>query len=495
MLQDERRFLTVSELLGRLGGLLDEQPDLQDLVLRGEVTNWVRSRPGHCYFSLKDDQAQVRCVLFAREATGLSFEPCDGRAVQVWGSVTLYKPRGDLQVRVRRMAADGAGALYEALERLRRKLEAEGLFAQDRKRPLPPYPRVIGVVTSEEGAVLHDIRTTLARRNPSVRLLLSPSQVQGPGAEEALVRALKRLEVRPEVDCVIVARGGGSLEDLKAFNSEAVVRAVAECPVPVVSAVGHETDVTLCDLAADLRAPTPTAAAELVAPARDDLLAGLQQFRDRMTRALTRHLQVERHLLEGLQARPCLRFPLRGVEGEIQRLDALADALRRSLARRLQGEREALEAWGRALLRQHPQARVHRDLEGVRALQVRLERAVGTLLRRDREGLERLQGSPSLRDPFRLLRPRQEGLRGLRTLLERAATRACTSRRERLEAARDRLVALSPLGVLDRGYALVLDPAGRVVSSWREVSVGEALQVRLRDGALGVTVKDVEDLG
>ncbi len=487
------RALTVSQLLGRLGQLLDGQSDLQDLVLRGEITNWVRSRPGHCYFSLKDDQAQVKCVLFRGDATTLGFEPGDGTAVRVEGSITLYKPKGDLQVRVRRMQADGVGALYEALEKLRRRLESEGLFQQERKRPLPPYPQVIGVVTSKEGAVLHDIRTTLARRNPAVRILLSPSAVQGEGAEASLVHALQALEQEPGVDCIIIARGGGSLEDLRAFNSEAVVRAVARCRLPVISAVGHETDVTLCDLAADRRAPTPTAAAEIVAPARDDLLLHLHLSGERMVRALSRRLHLEKERLDRLQASPSLRFPRRRVEGEIQRLDALTESMRRSMDRCLRSQREVLEALRRALLQQHPKARLDRDRALVTELTGRLKRAMQSRLQAAFQALLPLVAAPALKEPDRWLGPRQERLKALRTTLLQVADRACRTRRERLEGIRGRLDALSPLRVLERGYAVVQDPSGLVVSSVRSLSRGDRLRIRMRDGCVQTSVAEVEE--
>lgn len=483
---------TVSGLLDRLGDLLEEEPVLQNLTLRAEVTNWVRARSGHCYFSLKDDQAQVRCVMFQGDARSLDFEPSDGVAVRAQGSVALYKPRGELQIRIRRMRADGVGALYEALERLRRRLEAEGLFGQDRKRPLPAYPRVVGVVTSMQGAVLHDIRTTLARRNPTVQILLAPSPVQGEGAEAGLVQALEALQGRPEVDCIILARGGGSLEDLMAFNSEALIRAIAACRVPIVSAVGHETDVTLCDLAADERAPTPTGAAEIVAPALEDLLDELARFRQKLTQGMTREIRMRRERLESLRSAPSLRHPRRRLEAEMLRVDSLWESLRRGLERSLQARLEALGALRRAVRQQHPQARIQRGLDLLSEQTSRLQRAMAIRLQAAGRELDSLVSSAPLREPIRLTSGRQEGLRALRTSLLRAASRVLSGRRERLEAAQGRLEALSPLRVLERGYALVL--AGEeVVSGVEGVQPGDRLEIRLRDGALKTLVEEVED--
>ncbi len=489
---DVERTWTVSGLLGRLGDLLDEQPDLLDLTLRAEITNWTRARSGHCYFSLKDDQAQVRCVMFQGEARHLDFEPADGVAVRAQGRVTLYRPRGELQLRIRRLRADGVGALYEALERLRRRLETEGLFGQDRKRPLPTHPRVVGVVTSKQGAVLHDICTTLARRNPTVQILLAPSPVQGEGAEAGLVQALEDLQQQPEVDCIIVARGGGSLEDLMAFNSEVVVRAVAGCRVPVVSAVGHETDVTLCDLAADERAPTPTAAAEIIAPALEDLLSELARFRQKVTQAMSRRVCLQLERLEHLRSAPSLRHPRRRLEGEMQRLDSLVEGLRRGMGRGLQTRSETLGVLRKGLTQQHPRARIQRNLDLLREQTGRLQRGMALGMQAARQRFEVLGSTGAFREPLRLTASRQEGLEALRTSLLRSAWRGLTRQRERLDAAQGRLEALSPLRVLERGYALVL-AREEVVSSVAAIRPGDRLEVRLRDGAVKTLVEEVEE--
>ena len=239
------------------------------------IRDSTRAASGHCYFSLKDADGQaasLRCAMFRRAAALLDFSPGEGVLVEVRGRVAVYEPRGELQFVVEAMRRAGAGTLYEQFLKLRARLAAEGLFDADAKRALPPHPRRIGVITSSAGAALHDVLTALARRAPQVEVVVYPSPVQGVEAPPALVRALQTANERAEVDLLLLVRGGGSLEDLWAFNDERVVRAVAASALPVVCGVGHETDVTLCDLAADLRAPTPTAAAELAAPARDALL-------------------------------------------------------------------------------------------------------------------------------------------------------------------------------------------------------------------------------
>lgn len=267
-------------------------------AVRGEICAFVRAASGHCYFQLKDAQgqaAQIRCVMFRRVAEGLSVRPVEGLAVEVQGQLTLYEPRGDLQFVVEAMRPAGSGSLYEQFLRLRARLEAEGLFANERKRPVPAFPRSVGIVTSSAGAALHDVLAALARRAPHVRVVVYPCLVQGAQAPDQIVQALGQAARRAEADTLIVCRGGGSLEDLWAFNDERVVRAIAGSPIPVICGIGHETDSTLADFAADLRAPTPTAAAELAAPARQALLEGADHLAHRLhartRRVLDSHAQ------------------------------------------------------------------------------------------------------------------------------------------------------------------------------------------------------------
>lgn len=305
------------------------------VAVRGELSGFTRASSGHCYFSLKDAEgapALLRCAMFRRAATLLDFNPADGQQVQLRGRLGVFEPRGELQLVVEHMQRQGEGTLYEEFLRRRAKLEAQGLFDAARKRPLPSHPRVLGVVTSLGAAALRDVLTTLARRAPQVRVVVYPSLVQGAEAPESLVRALQAAGQRAEADALLLVRGGGSLEDLWAFNDERVVRAVAACPLPLVCGVGHETDVTLADLAADLRAPTPTAAAELAAPARDELEAALRARRERLCMAAERALQQRAQRLDTLTLR--LGAPARALRGQGERLEALAHRLAGALAQR-----------------------------------------------------------------------------------------------------------------------------------------------------------------
>ena len=310
-------------------------------TVRGELSGYTRAASGHCYFTLKDangDAASVRCAMFKRAASQLQFLPADGQQVQLRGRVAVYEPRGELQFIVESMQRSGDGSLYEQFLRLKQKLEAEGLFEASRKRPLVSHPRRIGIVTSLGGAVLHDVATALARRAPQVELIVYPSLVQGADAPAALVAAIEAAGRRREVDTLLLCRGGGSIEDLWAFNDERVVRAIVACTVPVVSGVGHETDTTLADFVADLRAPTPTAAAELSAPSRSDSLSVLDAAAAAMQRRLRRVIDTQAQRLDTLAMRS-LR-PVDAVHRQAQGLNLwslrLAAATQRLVATRVQ---------------------------------------------------------------------------------------------------------------------------------------------------------------
>jgi exodeoxyribonuclease VII large subunit len=303
------------------------------VAVQGEVSGFSRAASGHCYFSLKDMSgapATLRCAMFRRAAALLDFSPADGQHVQLRGRLAVFEARGELQLVVESMQRLGAGSLYEEFLRRRAHLAAQGLFDSARKRPLPAWPLALGVVTSLAAAALHDVLATLARRAPHVRVVLYPCLVQGVDAPTQLVAALQAAGQRREVDALLLVRGGGALEDLWAFNDEQVVRAVAACPLPVVCGVGHETDVTLCDLAADLRAPTPTAAAELAAPARTDAWAALDDRWATLQRSVEAQLHRGGQRLDMLALR--LNQPASVLRAQLQRLEATAGRLRRAVA-------------------------------------------------------------------------------------------------------------------------------------------------------------------
>jgi exodeoxyribonuclease VII large subunit len=312
------------------------------VAVRGELASFQRAASGHCYFTLKDadGSAALRCAMFRRAASLLDFAPADGALVELRGRLAVYEPRGELQFVVESMRRAGAGALYERFLRLKAQLEAEGLFDAVRKRPLPAFPRRIGIVTSLAAAALHDVLTALARRAPQVQAIVYPSPVQGADAPAALAAAIEAAGRRAEVDTLIVCRGGGSLEDLWAFNEALVVRAIAACPLPVVVGVGHETDVTLADLAADLRAPTPTAAAELASPPRDELLDGLRALAERARRGIARRLEGEAQRLDRAALR--LARPAQALAPHRERLARLGERRRAALVRQIDRQRQRL---------------------------------------------------------------------------------------------------------------------------------------------------------
>jgi exodeoxyribonuclease VII large subunit len=410
----------------------------------GEISNFMRAASGHCYFSLKDESAQVRCVLFRHRAQLVDAPLANGARVEVRAVPTLYEARGEFQLTVEFVRRAGVGSLFEAFERTKRKLEAEGLFAAERKRPLPSYPRVVGIVTSPQAAALRDVLTTLKRRMPSVGVIVYPTLVQGEGAPERIANAILTASRRAEVDVLIVCRGGGSTEDLWAFNDERVARAIAASPVPVVTGIGHETDFTIADFVSDMRAPTPTGAAAVVVPDRVALLRRI-----------------------GVHASAIARSAMRHVERRAQRLDHLASRL------------------------QHPGERIALRRERLTNLRARLANATGRVqdmrLQRVARVGDRLTASAP--DIARL----RTRLRAVGGRLPRAGVASMTARTASLDRLAASLLHLDPSAVLDRGYAIVRDTQGRVLRSRSSVVAGDAIDIALADGGIDAVVSNVRD--
>ena len=326
---DPRRFYQVSELLGGLNALLDERVGRVWVV--GEVANLHKAASGHRYFSLKDESGQVRAALFRRAAERVPFEIEDGLEVVAYAEVGIYAARGELQLVVHKLEPRGRGALQLAFEQLRARLEEEGLFDAERKQPLPSFPRRVGVVTSPTSAAVRDVIEVSGRRSPATALLVSPTRVQGEGAEHEIALALDRVAGQPGIEVILLVRGGGSLEDLWAFNTETVARAIARCPLPVVSGVGHETDLTIADLVADLRAPTPSAAVERSLPDRGETAALLQRDARRLVAAVRGQLAAHRQALEAQRSTLRLLSPLARLATQRRRLTVAAGALQRAI--------------------------------------------------------------------------------------------------------------------------------------------------------------------
>ncbi|MFM4676850.1 exodeoxyribonuclease VII large subunit [Aeromonas media] len=442
----QQQIFTVTRLNSAVRMILEQ--DLGLVWLTGELSNLAMPSSGHWYFSLKDISAQVRCAMFKGNNRRVPFRPQDGMQVLVQARVSLYEPRGDYQLIIESMQPAGDGMLALRFEELKRRLGAEGLFDEGRKRPLPREPRAVGLVTSATGAALHDMLTVLGRRAPDLPVFIYPTQVQGSAAIGQIVAAIALANRRAEVDVLIVGRGGGSLEDLWCFNEEAVARAIAHSTIPVVSAVGHEVDVTISDFAADLRAPTPSAAAELVAPDRSARAQRLVHLKQRLVQAISRRQTAARHGFVLLQKRLDHQDPKRRLEQQSQRLDELSGRLQQLLNLRLhQGERRLAN------------------------LELRLQ----------------------ARSPEKLLaagkRRHQLAQERLHTLMNKRQDLAA----HRLAMLSARLDGISPLATLGRGYSITRTPSGEVISRAAQVSPGQQLVTTLAEGSLRVRVEEVHN--
>jgi len=448
MAATERDIFTVSRLNQAVQGLLEGTFPL--IWVEGELSGVARPASGHLYFTLKDSGAQVRCALFRNRAQLLRFRPGDGMQVLVRARVGLYAPRGDYQLIVEHMEEAGDGALRRAFDELKDRLEREGLFDPAHKRPLPRSPRRLGVITSPTGAAIRDILSVLRRRFPGLPVLIYPVPVQGQAAAPAIAKALRTASERGDCDVLILARGGGSLEDLWAFNEEVVARAIYDCAIPVVSGVGHEVDVTIADLAADLRAATPSAAAELVSPLRDEWLLHVQrQARQLMER-------MERQLRE--------------------------KALR-------------VQTLERRLAQQHPERRLQSQAQRVDELERRLGTAMDHRLRHRQSRLARLEDRLQHRSPARALERLESRQAQLRLRLDSALRRRLDRLESRLTGAGRALHSVSPLATLGRGYSILSQADGTVVRDAAQVQVGERLAARLGKGGLFCTVVQKDEGG
>lgn len=352
--------LTVSQLNEYVRRMFQMDPMLRAIELKGEISNLKFHQSGALFFTMKDENASISCVMYSGDVDGLQAMPFEGMRAVASGSVALYVRGGQCQFVVKRMRAQGVGVLYERLQMLKEKLGREGLFEPERKRALPPYPDTIGVVSSPTGAVIHDILNVSLRRNPDAHILLCPVRVQGIGADEEVVEAIHLLERLEHVSVIIVARGGGSMEDLWTFNEECVVRAVAMCKKPIVSAVGHETDVTLCDLAADLRAPTPSAAAECVVPVRDEMLNRIEIMRRQMQESARNAVAERQNALKLAQIKLSANHPSLTIRRQEERLAQRMDALLRAAERQIQNRQTRLETQTAALELLSPYAALKR---------------------------------------------------------------------------------------------------------------------------------------
>ncbi|NIG14272.1 exodeoxyribonuclease VII large subunit [Pantoea sp. Cy-640] len=428
-------IFTVSRLNTTVRQLLENEMGL--VWLSAEISNFTQPASGHWYFTLKDDGAQVRCAMFRNSNRRVSFRPQHGQQVLVRASITLYEPRGDYQLIIESMHPAGEGLLQQQFEQLKARLAAEGLFEQQFKQPLPEPARQVGVITSATGAALHDVLRVLHRRDPSLPVVIYPTAVQGVDAPAAIVRAIELANQRDECDVLIVGRGGGSLEDLWSFNDERVARAIFASRLPIVSAVGHETDVTIADFVADLRAPTPSAAAELVSRNQIELLRRLQYQQQRMEMAMDYYVAQQQRRFTRLQHR---------------------------------------------LQQQHPQLRLARQQTTLIQLQRRLQEAADQRLRLAHRQQDRLlQRLQSQQPQGRILRAQQQ-LQQWHYRLQQGMEKQLNHSRQRFGTLAAQLEGVSPLATLARGFSVTTDAQGQVVKKTRQLHTGDLLRTRLDDG-------------
>lgn len=437
----ERNVYTVARLNREVRMLLER--GLAVIWLEAELSNFTQPASGHWYFTLKDQEAQIRGAMFRQRNINLGFTPKSGQLVLVRGRVSLYEPRGDYQMIVDHLEEAGIGALKREFERLKARLAAEGLFAAQLKRPLPAFPRRIGVITSPSGAAIRDVLHVLNRRYPPAQVLIYPTPVQGATAVPALIQALNLASARADCDVIILTRGGGSIEDLWAFNDEGVARAIRACAIPVVSAVGHEIDFTIADFVADMRAPTPSGAAEVVVPDRQELLDTLRRIGARLVQSGRRELRTANQLLATLQHRLQRMHPGVRLQHSAQRLDELEQRLRKALGAQVQQRNVRLSHALAALLRATP---AHR---------------VASLNARNTE---------------------------LDIRLRHALQRCVLASVHRLNLAQQKLDAVSPLATLARGFAVVTGADGAVITDASRVAVGDEIRALVRHGALRARV-------
>jgi exodeoxyribonuclease VII large subunit len=438
-----KHVLTVSELTGLIRTSIESE--FCDLWLEGEISNLRMPGSGHVYCTLKDDSSQIRAVLFRSSALRMRFTLQEGMCVVVRGRLTIYEPRGEYQIVLESVEPKGIGALQLAFEQLKARLAAEGLFDESRKKALPAFPRTVGVVTSPTGAAIRDIFSVLRRRWPTLHIILVPVPVQGEGAAQRIADALGLLNKHSAAEVIILGRGGGSLEDLWSFNEEVVVRAVADSRIPVVSAVGHEIDVTLTDFAADHRAATPSAAAEAVVPVLADVVERLQELTVRTAQAMARYCLFEQRRLDtNIIGLAQIRFR---IQDESQRTDEATDRLKNLVCQRVIANRELVRNRQRELAGLNPMVMIKRGLAMIPQLMKRLERQIVVL---------------------------------------------SEQRRRQIEATASQLTQLSPLAILGRGYSILTKVRdGTIVRRAEDTHPGEEIVARLSQGQLGCTVKHV----
>lgn len=442
------RYISVTALTRYLKKKIESDRHLQEVWLRGEISNFKKHTRGHMYMTLKDKGSRIQSVMFAGNNQNIGFEPENGMKVLIRGEISVYEPYGQYQLYIKEMQPDGVGNLYLAFEKLKQKLELAGYFAEERKRPLPTIPREIGVITSPTGAAIKDIFTTVKRRFPAARLTVFPVLVQGEHAARSISGAIKSANDLGFLDVLIVGRGGGSIEELWAFNEEIVAQSIFYSTVPIISAVGHETDFTIADFVADLRAATPTAAGELVVPHIKELQERIDERVMRLTYAIKKKVEKENDSLTRLRSSYAFRYPAQLMRQKEQDLDRLVEQLTRSTKRHVKQLSERTEQTVRLLYKHHPSERIKQLSDQSDQMKERLTRAMSVHHQQKQHEWMRLIGQ---------------------------------------------LNVLSPLSIMERGYSLAYSDTGQLVKSVKQIEPGEPLKLKMADGTVDCQVWGIEE--
>ena len=442
---DDIKYYSITALNRAIKNMFDSKPELNRVYIKGEISNFKHHTRGHLYFTLKDENSRIAAVMFSSAAGKMTFEPEDGMKVLVCGRVTVYEQTGGYQIYVEQMDLDGIGNLYLEYEKLKKKLELEGLFSLDHKRPIPKYPKRVGIITAPTGAAIRDILSTIKRRYPICETILFPALVQGTGAKESIVEQLSRAQ-EFDLDVIICGRGGGSIEDLWAFNEEIVARAIYDSKIPVISAVGHEIDFTIADFVADLRAPTPTGAAEMAVPSLVDLRTLIEQYKIRINENIKGIINYNTKRLQNIRESYVLKNPLALYEVKEQKLDNFID---------------------------------------------RVNLIINTLLNDYRVRLDNVKSSYVLKNPLATYEVKKEKLINLEKILNKLIVSKIDVNTHKYEVIINKLELLNPLNILSKGYSLVtLDD--EVVKSTKDLKLEDTINIRMHEGKIKAIVKEIE---
>ncbi|WP_080845217.1 exodeoxyribonuclease VII large subunit [Cytobacillus gottheilii] len=444
---DTQRYLTVIALTKYIKRKFDKDPHLQDVLVKGEISNFKQHSSGHMYFTLKDEKARILAVMFSRYNRNMKFQPENGMKILIRGDLTVYEQSGQYQIYIKEMQPDGIGELYLAYEQLKEKLETEGLFSQKEKQNIPKYPECVGVITSPTGAAVRDIITTIRRRYPIARIIVYPALVQGNQAAPSIVNCIKQANADGKADVLIAGRGGGSIEELWAFNEEMVARAIYKSKLPIISAVGHETDFTIADFVADLRAPTPTGAAELAVPHIDELAERVWNRQSRLIRTMRESVSRQTIRLTRIRKSYAFRNPQKLYEQKLEQVDKYAEQLKRGAEKLFLIKKEEQKILLRRLDRARPQ----------------------DLLQEAKQRYDK-SNKYLTRNMTSIMQSKQKDFKHLLSSLE----------------------AMSPLKIMDRGYSLVYTETGALAKSVQALNVNDKVKIQFSDGAIDCTVVDTE---